>query len=373
MVYICVLNYNNPLDTIACLDSLISLSWKEYKILLVDNSSTDNSFKILSDYVAKKNYNIIFFTTEHNSGYAAGNNVALRYAMQQEDMEYCWILNNDTTVEKDSLDWLVKHMREHIDVGLCGSKLVYSWDKSCVQGYGGLYVPWLATSSYIGDEKDISKMDFVIGASVFVSRKFLEQIGLMCEDYFLYFEELDWAERAKGKFKLSCEPRSVVYHKEGAVVGADALHPEDKSEMADYFCMRNRLLFTLKFYPYYLPTVYLSSFVMIWNSQDMSKFVEGSDIVLAPVRIGGGIRLKILEAMARGRPMISTPIGMEGNNGMEAVIIANTPEEYCTSILTLLNNNDMWNACVIKGRKYVEDNYSVQLLANKIKEDVCIS
>lgn len=264
MVYICVLNYNNAEDTIKCLESLLKLNYSRYKIILIDNASTDNSKNILVQYVMDKK-KIIFLSLDENKGYAAGNNAGLKKSLSYSDMDYCWVLNNDTTVEPDALFWLIDHMKNNPDVGLCGSKLLYSWDKSCIQGYGGLYRPWMALTKSVLDEKDIPNIDYVIGASVFISREFLNKIGLMCEDYFLYFEELDWAERARGKFKLSCEPRSIVYHKEGAVVGANSKHPENKSELADYYSMRNRLLFTRKFYPRYIPTVYLSSLGMIWN------------------------------------------------------------------------------------------------------------
>lgn len=266
MVYICVLNYNNPQDTISCLESLQNLIDVEYKILLVDNASTDNSLDTLKEYVNKHPNTLKLFPLTVNAGYAAGNNVALKYAMTKVDMNYCWILNNDTVVEPDSLKWLVIHMENNPDVGICGSKLIYSWDRSRVQGYGGRYRKWLSISETIKDEQEIDKMDYVIGASVFVKKDFLEDIGLMCEDYFLYFEELDWRLRSKGRYRISCESKSVVYHKEGATIGANIQqNPKDKSEIADYFDMRNRLLFTSKFYPYCLPTVYFISFVKIIN------------------------------------------------------------------------------------------------------------
>lgn len=265
MIYICVLNYKNPGDTIKCCDSLLKLQEKNYRILLVDNASPDDSVNILSEYTQKYTEKIVFFASKINLGYAGGNNVALRYAMEQTDCEYVWVLNNDTLVDPSSLSWLIDFMEKHPRVGLCGSKLVYSWDHSKVQGYGGKYNRWLGVSSTFNKEKDIPHIDFVIGAAVFVRRSFLEQVGLMNEEYFLYFEELDWAQRAKGKFLLGCEPRSIVYHKEGASIGANAKRPEDKSELADYYSMRNRLLFTKKFFPECLLTVYMSSVVMLWN------------------------------------------------------------------------------------------------------------
>lgn len=265
MIYICVLNYNNAKDTIECLESLRQLQDVDYRVLLVDNASPDGSGKVLQKYVDCNLEWLTFFELPKNCGYAAGNNVALRWALKQKDMEYCWILNNDTTVEPNALHYLVEYMQTHPMVGLCGSKLIYSWDHSRVQGYGGNYSPWLGASTSITDATKIDDIDYVIGAAVFIRRDFLENVGFMSEDYFLYYEELDWAMRAKGKFKLACEPRSIVYHKEGASIGANAAHPENKSVFADYYGMRNRLLFTRKFFPQYLPTVYLSSTIILWN------------------------------------------------------------------------------------------------------------
>ena len=109
MVYIIVLNFNNPNVTLECLESLKCLSFNDYHIILVDNASTDNSTDIFYDYL-QANQNIIFLRAKENRGYAAGNNIALQYALKQQDMEYCWILNNDTVVTKDSLSKLYEYM-----------------------------------------------------------------------------------------------------------------------------------------------------------------------------------------------------------------------------------------------------------------------
>lgn len=265
MVYICILNYNNPSDTIACLDSLLALVGPDFKILLVDNDSSDTSHTILRKYALKHQEKIIFFPLEKNLGYAGGNNVAIRYALQQSDMEYCWILNNDTIVEPDAMLWLYRYMETHHNVGLCGSKLMYEWDRNKLQGYGGVYSPLFGLSSTCRDLGKLDTINFVIGASVFARRLFLEDVGLMCEDYFLYYEEIDWSIRAHRKFSIACEPRSIVYHKEGASIGAGAKKLGEKTELCDYFYMRNRLLITRKFFPWCIPTVYLSSIGMMLN------------------------------------------------------------------------------------------------------------
>ena len=102
-----------------------------------------------------------------------------------------------------------------------------------------------------------------------MSREFLETVGLMCEDYFLYFEELDWALRGQGRFSLAYAPASAVYHKIGASIGTSS-DPRRKSLLCDYYATRNRLLFTRRFFREALPTVYLSVLFAI-----LSRFLCG--------------------------------------------------------------------------------------------------
>ena len=238
---------------------------RSLSILLIDNASTDDSVERLAAFSMKHADVVRFFPLKENLGYAAGNNVGLRYAMAQENCDYVWILNNDTLVEPDALAELVKYMEIHHEVGICGSKMVYAWDRSRLQGYGGIYHRWTARSEACVDVRKIGQIDYVIGAAALVRRSFLEEVGLMAEDYFFYFEELDWAERARGKYRLSCAPCSVVYHQEGATIGACPNASEGKSMLSDYYMVRNRLLFTRRYHPFCLPTVYLSLFLTLLN------------------------------------------------------------------------------------------------------------
>jgi len=102
-------------------------------------------------------------------------------------------------------------------------------------------------------------MDYVNGAAMLASRAFLEKIGLMEESYFLYFEELDWAMRAKGRFKLGYARESVIYHKEGSSIGSNADRLK-RSLLSDKYLSRSRVLFTKRFLPWAIPSV------MIWLS-----------------------------------------------------------------------------------------------------------
>lgn len=264
-VYIIILNYNNPKDTRACLSSIAKLCYGNFKVIVIDNNSTDNSELQIKKHISELRDNRFFFIqTGENRGYAGGNNVGIQLALKDPNMEYVWILNNDTIVDKNALFELVKKIKDDEHMGICGSKLIYEWDRTQLQGYGGRYNYIISKSTMEKNIANIDNMDFVSGASMLISRVFLEKIGMFCEDYFLYFEELDLRERSKHQFSIGCAVNSIVYHKEGGSMGSCS-NGKQRSELSDYFFIRNRILFTKKYYPFCLPIVYLGLLIAIFN------------------------------------------------------------------------------------------------------------
>lgn len=277
MVYIVVLNWRNAIDTISCINSLLGLKNVLFRIVICDNSSPDDSYRVIRQwllgndrigscklieldrfhaekYIIPDNENGFYLVqTGDNLGYAGGNNVGIRFAMNQSDMEYVWVLNNDTEVEPDSLFNMLNYCHSNPDVGICGARLVYYHDRSKLQGLGGIFNPWFCTSQHFAENEAsdkifdidnvINSIDYVIGASIFIKNELLVNVGLLCEDYFLYYEEIDLALRSKNKFKLGVSLDSVVYHKEGASTDGG------RSDLADYCYIKNKLLFVNKFYP----------------------------------------------------------------------------------------------------------------------------
>jgi GT2 family glycosyltransferase len=286
-VVIILVNWNGWRDTVECLESLLLLEYPNYRIVVCDNVSSDNSLQEIRNWA--DNYGVRYaeywraevetcgsllsdplltlIRNDENLGFAGGNNVGLRYAMARGDADYCWLLNNDTVMEPDALTHLVARMQQQPKVGICGSTILLHHDRSSIQALGGgLYCPWIGLPWHYGrfskwgettNKKSAEAwMNYVDGASMLVSRQFLDEIGLLCEDYFLYFEEADWAIRAKGRFKLGYAHKSIVYHKVGGSIGTSS-NPAKMSYTSDYYNIRNRLLFTRRFYPAALPTVWL--------------------------------------------------------------------------------------------------------------------
>ena len=317
-VYILILNYNGWLDTIECLESVFRNNYPNFQVVVCDNCSSNNSYEYIKTWAEGKldvmvpqsnpllcysfppipkpipyieyervnaeaggtgNDNdvpLVLIQTGANLGFAGGNNVGLRYILGKENFDYVWLLNNDTVIEPDSLTQLVNRVQqEQQSVGICGSTLRYYNKPEVVQALGGArYNKWLGVIRPIGmfqaavQPIDFAKvermMSYVLGASMFVSREFLLNIGLMSEVYFLYFEELDWAMEAQGQYKLIYASKSIIYHKEGSSIGSSS-KPREKSLISDYYSIRNKFVFTRKFFPYALPTIYLGLLIVVIN------------------------------------------------------------------------------------------------------------
>jgi GT2 family glycosyltransferase len=213
---------------------------------------------------------LVLIRSEQNLGFAGGNNLGLRYILSRGDHDYVWLLNNDTVVHPEALAEMIKRMEEEPRIGICGSKLCFYSAPHLIQAYGGsTYSPLTGRNSHIGVLESVAAADnraaverqlrYIIGASLLVSKNFLASIGLMSEDYFLYYEELDWATRARGKFFQGYAPGSIVFHKQGSSMGGKWLArknaPEESFIVSDFYSIRNQIRFTRRYYPQYLPIV----------------------------------------------------------------------------------------------------------------------
>jgi len=307
-VYVVLVNFNGWRDTLACLDTLFRSGYPDFRVVVCDNCSRDGSLGFIKEWadgkaeppsgsgelgrlqgppmaqvVRYREYDrcqaerggeggedapLVLIDCAQNLGFAGGNNVALRYGLSRGDLDFAWLLNNDTVVEPCAMQAMVARLLETPGAGLCGSTLLHHHDPGKVQALGGgWYCKWLGLAWHLGRldrwqgsanrDRVERRMSYPVGASIMATRAFLEQIGMLSEEYFLYFEELDWVLRAAGRFRLVYAPQSVVYHKVGASVGTSS-NPARKSAVCDYWNVRNRIFFTRRWFPEALPTVYLT-------------------------------------------------------------------------------------------------------------------
>lgn len=339
MVYVVLVNWNGWKDTIECLESLLRLANQEFHVIVCDNGSENSSIeKILSWSQGKQrvaldgppwteigtssrrrrepsiqviDHNhfphlstppvVTIIDLKKNLGFAGACNVGIRLGCSDPHAQYIWLLNNDTVVDPYALDSLMARMRSDRSIGNLGSCLLYYDRPDTVQSLGGWYSPWVANGGYIGvglarnnlpSIAEIErKMSYVAGASMFVPVGVLTDIGEMSEDYFLYYEEFDWAMRLKGKYRQSVCLESRVYHKEGASIGTNSRGRASDTSL--YYLGINQLRFTAKHMPCFLPIVlarFVRSFIFHFVNGDrkaiLLQYLVMADFILNRRRRG---------------------------------------------------------------------------------------
>ena len=306
-VYIVLVNWNGIQDTLECLESVLRLAYPAFQVVVCDNDSSDGSVerivewsRAVTDAVRARNpalahlvqpnvekpisvevltreelftpnrprttAKVTVIRTGSNLGFAGANNIGMRFAAAAGDATYFWLLNNDTVVEPNALRALVTRAKEAENKGMVGSTLVFYDRPESLQAMGVFgYSPQRGLGIPIGAFRRLESVNsndqveaerraaYVVGASILVPLRFYTDVGDMCEDYFLYFEELDWALRAR-KYGYRClyAPASIVYHKVGATTARVA---SSRLSIGIKYSYANRLKFTARFYRRELPRV----------------------------------------------------------------------------------------------------------------------
>jgi hypothetical protein len=272
-VCIIILNWNGWRDTIECLESVFRLNHRRFDVALCDNASSDGSLEKIRDWAEGKipvgfdsapqgGRGLALIQTGSNLGFAGGNNVGIRHALERGDYDYVWLLNNDTIVDPDALSAMLRMVHSNPMLGVCGSLLrSYAPPHEILTAGGRKYSRWSGRTRRLTDiaTPQISTWpgapDYIEGASMLIRRRCIEQIGLLDERYFLYSEEIDYVVRAQPAFHFGYAPDSVVYHKEGGSIGTAALR-KNRSTLQEFYLARNRLLFTWWHCPWFWPSVF---------------------------------------------------------------------------------------------------------------------
>lgn len=267
-----VVNWNGWRDTTACVESLLALDYAPAQILVCDNGSGDGSPEHLRAWLAARpapdHAAVHLLLLDKNLGYAGAINAGVRHAQASLGTQLFWLLNNDVEAQPGALRELVAARERVPDAGLCGSVLL-EWDvPSQVQAIGGRYRKWLGVGWHekrepAGDDGVCLTMDYPVGASLLVHQDYLDRVGLMEDSYFLYYEEIDWVERGRRHgFRPVVAVRSRLRHKEGASTGSRG-GVRHKSLLSERHGVINRLRVTRRFWPAYLPLVWLSLWLVV--------------------------------------------------------------------------------------------------------------
>lgn len=198
-----------------------------------------------------------------NGGYAAGVNLGLAHLAANPAIDRFWILNPDSLVPPGTPRAFAGH--DPGPFALMGGRVTYCDPPDMIQIDGGTINRWTGVTGNINLGRTIgdtpapapTALEFVMGASMVASRAFLDRAGPMPEDYFLYYEEVDWAMR-RGDLPLAVCPDARIYHHAGTAIGSQAVG-RPASPFSLYFKHRGRMRFVRKFFPRSLPTAFAYS------------------------------------------------------------------------------------------------------------------
>lgn len=269
-VSIITVNFNHSYVTDELLNSIRDKnSYTNIEIIVVDNGSKEDpvpQWKV-------KYPEAIFIRSATNLGFAGGNNLGLSVATG----DYLFFVNNDTEFTEGLVETLVNTLNSHPSIGVISPKLLY-YDQPTMLQYAG-YTPMnylTARNSCIGQfETDQGQYDqlvgptgFAHGAAMMVTKAAIEKAGPMAENFFLYYEELDWADRIRHNgFEVWMNMKATIFHKESVSVGK-------KSALKEYYMNRNRILFIRRNAPLVKAIFFYIYFLLVVTPRNIISYIK---------------------------------------------------------------------------------------------------
>ena len=229
-VSIILVNYNGYQDTIECLKSLKELEYHNYEVIIVENGSKDYE-KVKNDRFL--NDNAIVILEKENGGFSAGNNIGIKYALEN-GTDYVFLLNNDTTIDKNAIKYLVEIAENDNKVGIATGNIYYYSQPDKLWYSNGIYNYKKGATYMVNDAT--AEVSFICGCMMLIRKDTIEQIGMLSDDFFLYSEDTEYVCRAvKAGWKLKWTPEAKVYHK----ISASTV---ENSDFQQYYMIRNNLV-----------------------------------------------------------------------------------------------------------------------------------
>lgn len=237
------MNWNARDETIECIKSISCITYPNYRIIVVDNASCDDSTLVIRERFPE----VLIIQNETNLGFAEGNNVGIKRALEN-GAEYIFLLNNDTVVDPELINHLVGFAESDSKIGIVGPMIYYHERPDEIWFAGGL-IDWntgLAIhigKNYVDDGQfdAVRYVEYITGCAIMIKSEVCNSIGLMDSRFYLYYEETDWCARAaEAGFQICFIPQGKVWHKISVTTGGK------RSALGYYYYARNRMLFVRK-------------------------------------------------------------------------------------------------------------------------------
>ncbi|MDC0377876.1 glycosyltransferase family 2 protein [Flavobacteriaceae bacterium] len=289
-VAIILVNWNSYDFSVNCINSLNKCNYKNFKIILVDNGSKDLSI----DKLSLKFKDIHFIKNKSNLGFTGANNIGISSALKQK-YDYIMLLNNDTVVEKNFLKHLVVRFENDNKIGAIQPLILQMNNPDKIWNAGGKFFRLIGLPIVIGNGKNIKAInlkkhytDWISGCCIMLKSKIIDEIGLLDNSFFAYFEDVDWSLRIKNAgYFLGIEKSSIIYHYESGSSKSNSKSKEGYLDpMIHYYNFRNHIKLIKKhkkyfgiFFPYFFQIfkflIFSFYFIIRFRFVKLKKMLQG--------------------------------------------------------------------------------------------------
>lgn len=309
-VVIC--NYNKQDYIINCIKSVLESSIDNFDIYVVDNASTDESVKLIEETYGNQ---VNLIVNKDNLGGSGGFNTGLREALKH-GYKYIMLMDNDIIADRFAIEELFNFLEKHDDVGMVGSKVYYMDEPEKIWGYGGIidfneYKQKDKYKNMIDGESipEIDYCDYVAACSLMARTDAIEKVGIMPEDNFIYWDDMEWGYRFnQAGYKVAVYGKSKIWHKAG---GRNATNT-----FIHYYMQRNRINFFMNVLDStekkqkFLETILAEHFRTIYSVNLKGETNIAKTLMNAIVDAANGVRGRATDGKTLSRPAVESRVNL---------------------------------------------------------------
>lgn len=284
LVYFVILHWNNLPDILELLCSVKRINYSNYAVIIINNDE-----KKIPDFVIKQYANITVIDNKKNMGFARGCNQGIAKAIEDK-ADYVLLINGDTMVDKNFLQPLLTCCSN--DNKTVASPAIYLYNSDKIDNFGGKLIYWLGITKLIKSSES-SSPDYLSGSCLLAKTEHFVDVGLFDENYFAYFEDVDWSLRARRKgYKLKIIQDSIVWHKSST----STKEGKGWGPLKFFLLARNNIYFARKNLEGIKKFFWIITYLLIGSNLHLLLFCRSAKSLLSHLRgIGSSLSLNTLQ------------------------------------------------------------------------------
>lgn len=280
LVYFVILHWNNLSDILEFLCSVKKINYSNFKVIIINNDEND-----IPGFIVEQHANIKVINNKKNIGFAKGCNQGIVKAIEDK-ADYVLLINGDTIVDKNFLQPLLTYCSKYNKTVV--SPEIYLYNSDQIDNFGGKLIFWIGISKLIKSKKSNSP-DYLSGSCLLAKTEYFVDVGLFDENYFAYFEDVDWSLRARRKgYKLKIVQDSKIWHKSSTSTRTG----KGWGPFKFFLLARNNIYFARKNFEGIKKLFWITAYLFIGSNLHLLLFCRSAKSLLSHLRgIGSGLFL----------------------------------------------------------------------------------